>query len=237
MTESERRLLEGVLPRLRLADAVQGALARLAEHGHTETADIRRLAFDNTSPMQSRLDAVTLLTAMKDPDEEAIHGLFAIENETLFIETVKSMKSLSVEWALQWELVAARDTNDPSRRALIAWALAAYPTSVDAETSLLNLATNDDSPTVREHAIEALGEFHSSAVVKVLLDILSRGLPTERFWALFSLGNLAAPVAAEGVRSCLQDYTAIPGFGTIAEEASWALARIQEGRFGAGGEP
>jgi HEAT repeat protein len=229
MTEFEGQLLERIVPRLRLADPVQRALARLAERGHTGTADLRRLALDNESPMQSRLDAAIILTAMKEPDEEGIRSLLDCEDRTLFVETVKSLRSLSEEWALRCVLAAARNSDDPSRRPLFAWALAGYPTSAEAESALLSLATSDDSPAVREHAIESLGEFHSGRVVNVLLDILAGGPAPERFWALFSLGNLAAPTAAEGVRGCLQDRTAIPGLGTIAEEASWALARIQEG--------
>jgi HEAT repeat protein len=209
---------------------VQNALARLSvDPRHIEAAELRRLALDNSASMQSRLDAATILTAMQEPDEEGIQNLLACEDPTVFIETLKSIRSFRVEWALRHLIRGAKAGEDPARRAVFAWTLAAYPASAETESVLLDLATNDSSPEVREHAIESLGEFHSDRAVKVLLHILVDGSAPERFWALFSLGTLADPVAADGIRGCLQDRTAISGLGTIAEEANWALAKIEGG--------
>jgi len=232
MGEFTGQILKKISPRLRQATSVKSALARLADRSRMEAADLAMLALDSDAPMQSRLDATTLVAAMQEPDEQGIQNLLSCEDRTVFIETLKSIRSFGTEWALRYLITAAKASQDPARQAVLAWTLAAYPASAEAESVLLDLAKNDRPPTVREHAIESLGEFHSDGVVRVLTRILEEGSAAERFWALFSLGTqgtLAAPVAIDGIRSCLEDQTGIPGLGTIAEEARWALARIQDG--------
>jgi len=236
VSEHKGSLEEKISARLRPASAVRQALARVAgspriEAGspRIEAADLLNLALDPDEPMEFRLDAVTILLAMERPDEEGLRKLLACGDRTVFIEALKSIKSFGVSWALRDLIVAANTTKEADRRAVLAWALAAYRDSVDAQKTLLDLATNDSSSLVREHATESLGEFRSNSVSKTLLHILAVGSSAERFWALFSLGNLADPSAADAVRGCLEDQTAVPGLGTISEEAEWALGKILAG--------
>jgi HEAT repeat protein len=134
-----------------------------------EAGGLQWLALNENAPMESRLDAVTLLTAMKEPDDEGLQKLFVCGDRTIFIETLKSIKTFGVPWALAHLIAAAKASEDPAQRAVFAWALAAYPDSSEAETVLLDTVTHDSSPTVREHAIESLGEFRSDAVIETLV--------------------------------------------------------------------
>lgn len=231
MLDSRDPLLSEVAPRLRLLDAVQNAVARLSSAGYSRMEALPRLALSGEAPIEFRLDAVALLAAAtRDPGGGWVGSLLACEEDIVFIEALKAMRNFGPEAALLPLTEATKSTGNPRRRAVLAWALAAYPGNTEAEAALVMLAEGDGEAVVREHAIESLGEFRSSRSLKTLVHSLESGSETERFWALFSLGNLGDPVAVDAIRRCLDDHTEIPGLGTIADEANRALAKIEDTR-------
>jgi HEAT repeat protein len=215
--------------RLRRKEIVRSALQRLASQGNVEAADIQALALDTRLPFDLRRDAIVIVLAAARPNEELLRDLLQSGDRFTATETLKIIKYLGTEWALPELATGARTSDDPSQRSLFAWALAAYPTNSVAEGVLIEILASDSAAIVRDHAIESLGEFPSPRVVEALVQVLERGGASERFWALFSLGNLANPNTREAISQCLQDQTVIPGYGTIAEEAKAALIKIEHG--------
>jgi hypothetical protein len=203
-------------------------LENLAALGQLRSADIQALVDDTASPLNVRLDAITILLALQEPRTELLDRLLNCDDRTIFIETVKSARSLGVAWALPYLVVGIGAEKDPEKRAILAWALAAFSAYPGVEGTLLDASVNDNASIVREHAIESLGVFRSTRVTEALVHFLEEGSPSERFWALYSLGNLADESATQAIRLCLRDQTEIPRLGTIADEAEWALTRINE---------
>jgi HEAT repeat protein len=219
-----------ILPRLRNSPTVKQALRRLARHGNLKIQDAEEFALDRLAPIDQRLDATTVVTAMKEGHDSVLRALLRGDDPTVFIEALKRIRNFRTEWAKPVLLNALRTSRDPSKRPIFAWALAAYPKDIEVEGALLRIATRDNDSNVRAHAIESLGQFHSGEVIDALCRILQRGSPTERYWALYSLGTLADLRAAEMVSRLSNDQTEIPGFGTIADEAQRALTMIAAAR-------
>lgn len=227
---------ERVSARLRQVDLVRDSLARLASQGKVWVNDVSALALDTTSPVELRLDAIVALLSTEEGDEVLLRKLLASDDRMIIIETLKFIRRLGTDWVIP-ELVAQVETcGDVSKRAVTAWSLAAYPENSGVQGVLLNVMARDTDLGVREHAIESLSEFRSRTVINALLRVLERGSPGERFWALYSLGTIGDPATAEAIAQHLGDETAIPEFGTIADEAHWALAKIR-GSQGTPSEP
>jgi HEAT repeat protein len=154
--------------------------------------------------------------------------LLSKTDDYVFIESPKYC-GIWARWALETLLGAPNHVAQPKRRALFAWALAGYPKSARARDMLLT-SSADTEPLVREHAIEALAEFRFHAAKQRFLEILRRGSPVERYWALFGLGTQADSRGADAIREHLGDCAEVPGLGSVAQEAKWALEQISKTR-------
>ena len=229
MRSDKGNIQEIISMRLRHSDPVQKALKRMASQGFTGAEDIKAIATNDKSPVDSRIDAVTAVLAMERGGEEVLSQLLNTEDRTVFVETLKAISMLQTEWALPELMVRLKTSADPEKRALFAWALAAYPNDRHAESLLREVIAKDHDAVVREHAIESLGAFESDESVNALLAALETGSARERFWALYGLGNLARPETAGHIRKYLEDQTTVAGFGTVSDEARRALAKITNG--------
>jgi HEAT repeat protein len=160
-------------------------------------------------------------------DRAAILGdLLDSSDRVLVIETLKSIKNARTEWAVPSLIVRLKSCSDPSSRAALAWTLGAYPKNASVQDALLEVMAGDSDQAVRDHAIESLGDFRSPVVLNARLRVLEQGSASERFWSLYSLGKLADSQASAAITRCLHDQTVIPHFGTVADEARWALEKI-----------
>lgn len=209
-------------------EAVREASQQLTSQGKGNIGDVEALALDKTAPIESRFDAITVLMAMERGRTDILRDLLGSNDPMIVIETLKSVRSTGTEWAIPELVSQLRSCGDPSKRAVCAWTLAAYPNNADVQSILLEVMTQDDDRSVREHAIEALSEFRSPPVLDALLCAMKQGSAGERFWALYSLGTLADPQASEAVAQYLDDQTVIPNYGTVAHEARWALDKITQ---------
>ncbi len=228
MTRRDVSIEGGIPARLRELETVREALERLAGQGKREVGDVEALARDSAAVTDSRLDAITALMAMEEGRVDILRDLLDSNDRMLCIETLKSIRNVGTEWAIPDLIARTYSCNDPSRRAVFAWTLAAYPNNANVQSVLLEVMTQDGDRSVREHAIEALSEFRSPPVLDALLCALKQGSAGERFWALYSLGTLADPQASEAVARYLDDQTEIPNYGTVAHEARWALDKITQ---------
>lgn len=232
MKKSNLAIGRELQPRLRNSHIVRQAVRRLMSLGSHDLKDVDTLALNSEAAIDQRLDAIVVLTALRRARAKVLGGLLASEDRLIVIETLKAIRNQGTEWAMPDLIVALRTCNDPSKRAVVAWALAAYPKESDVETALLELLAREDDPDVRDHAIESLSMFRSTRVLKTLLNMLESGSSRERFWALYSLGTLADPRATKAVTRYLHDPTVIPNFRTIGYEARWALSQIRSGKAG-----
>ena len=226
VTQCDPPIESGIPTRLRELEAVRDAVQRVAAQGKREVSDVEALALDKTAPIVSRLDAIAVLTAMPQGRAEVPGGLLDSDDRALVVETLKCVRNARTAWAAPEIVARVKSCHEPWKRAVLAWALAAYPKNTSAQTALLEVMARDPRQSVRDHAIESLGEFRSPVVLNALLRALEQGSASERFWARYSLGTLADPQAREAVARCLQDQTAIPDFGTVAGEARRALEKI-----------
>lgn len=224
----KRNIKQSISAQLRDSEPVRKALGHLASRGMVGVDDVTAIATGPESQPDLRFDAITAVLAMEQAAEEVLTRLLDSVDRTIFVETLKAVAAFRTKWALPEVKKRLRTCTDPEKRALFAWTLAAYPDDREAENLLREVMATDRDANVREHAIEAAGAFGSGEVVKALLTALETGSPRERFWSLYSLGNLARPETANAVRKYLRDKTLIPGFGTIADEARQALAKITE---------
>ena len=215
---------------------VRDALERLAGCGKTEVAEIQTRALDPTVDMSSRVDAITIILALKRGPRRLLRHLLNSEDRTVVIETLKAIKFLSPEWALLEIILGVRRFEDSSKRAVFAWALGGYPNEKGAEDALLNVMAKESESTVRDHAIESLGEFNSQRATETLLHALGVGTSSERFWAIYSLGNVGDARAAEALSQYANEQTTIQGLGTIGDEARKALEKIGHKNRGEAGE-
>ena len=217
-------------PRLRKSTTVKEALERFGSRGEPTIHDVEHTALAESTSLAIRLDAVTILLALRERQPQLLQRILASDDSVLFVEVLKRIKNLHPEWAPSVLLKMLGASTDKSRRSLIVWALAPFSKDENVEKALLSAATDDVAETVRAHAIESLSQFHSRRVADVLIKILVDGSSTERFWALYSLGSLAEQRAGATVEQFLEDETSIEGFGTIGEEARWALNKIVRAR-------
>ena len=224
--QDKRNIQESISARLQHSDPVREALKRLASQGLVRPDVIKAMATNDKTPLDSRIDAVTVVLAMERGGEEVLSRLLDTEDRTVFVEVLKVIATLHTNWALPELMIRLKTCANPEKRALFAWALAAYPNADDVESLLREMMATDHDATVREHAIESLGAFKSDEATNALLSVLETGTATERFWSLYSLGNIARPETTNAIRKHLQDHTVIPGFGTISEEARKALTKI-----------
>lgn len=215
---------------LRRSLSVRSAVQELAKHGKVDVKFIRALALDGTASIGLRLDAITMLLALEESSREAVRDLLNCGDNVIVIETLKSIKALRTEWALPEVVAGLKTTVEERKRAVLAWTLAAFSMNRDVQKLLLNVVSNDGSSTVRNHAIEALGRFRSPKVVEALLGVLKNGNAGERFWALYSLGELADPRAKDAIRAHLHDRSLVPGFGTVGDEAQRVLTALSKTR-------
>jgi HEAT repeat protein len=225
-TQCDLPIESGISTRLRELEAVRDAVQRVAAQGKREVGDVEALALDRAAPIMSRLDAITVLTAMPQGRAEVLGALLDSDDPMLVVETLKCVRNARTARAAPEIVARMKSCNEPRKRAVLAWALAAYPKDAGAQTALLEVMARDPSQSVRDHAIESLGEFRSPAVLNALLRVLEQGSASERFWALYSLGTLADPQAREAIARCLHDQTVNPEFGTVAGEARRALEKI-----------
>lgn len=221
------RPIESLLnSRLRKQNTVSLALERLTAAGKIRVSEIQRIACDPAATLSMRIDAITIFLALRKGSRRSLRQLLNSENRTIVIETLKGVKLLSPDWALTELVSGVQLSEDPTKRAVFVWAVSGYHHRIDVETLLLNLLASETVPTVRDHTIEALGEFHSERVLQALLQVLAIGSDSERFWALYSLGNVANAGVNEAIRPHLNDQTVIPGFGSIKDEAQRTLTKI-----------
>ena len=88
--------------------------------------------------------------------------------------------------------------------------------------------TDDECPSVRAHAAEALGHLlqfqpvlaeNRSAIVASLTD----PEPEVRFWCAFAAGALELQESRPRLERLLADDTLLEGWWTVGQEAEWAL--------------
>jgi len=219
-----------ISPRLRNSGTIKEALRHLSgPNGSMAGNLVETYALNDALPLDQRLSAITLLTSLTDGNAKLLQRLIGGDDRTLALEALKRINQFRTEWAKPALLRGLRNL-DASRRSIIAWSLSAFSDDSDIERALLLAATRDENLDVRAHAIEALREFRSEKVSKTLVRILQKGSPTERFWALYSLGTLADDTAAFAVTAYCDDHTEVPGFGSVGEEARWALSRMRGAR-------
>lgn len=208
---------------------VRDAITRLASHGKVKVHEVQSVALDVTSENDLRVDAVTLILAMRE-GRRSLSRLLDSGDNFVVIETLKRLRELRTDWATPEIISRVKNSSEPSKRAIFAWALAGYSHSVEALQVLLETIKADPDVDVRNHAIESLSAFRSSRVVDFLLNILEHGSASERFWSLYSLGTIGDARVVQAISKYLKDETQIPHFGTISAEAKWALDKITKPR-------
>jgi hypothetical protein len=185
------------------------------------------MTLDPTAAVDLRIDAITLFVASRQSGEGVLRVLLESGDMLIITETLKRIREFRTEWAVSEIIAKVKVVDEPSERAILAWALAGFSGNHDVVEVLMKLIKQDPDINVRNHAIESLSQFRSPRVVDALLSVLQRGSAIERFWALYSLGAIGDSRAVEAIGQCLQDQTFVQDFGTISSEAKWALGRIK----------
>jgi HEAT repeat protein len=206
--------------------SVVDSFRRLSGVGKIGPSEVRQIALDPEMAIDLRIDALVLFAASAQSDRDGLRMLLESSDKLVIVEVLKRIREFGTEWAAAEIIARAKSSNDPSERAILAWTLAGFPGNRDALAALLEVIRQDSDLSVRNHAIESLGNFRVPEVVDALLSVLDHGSPDERFWSLFSLGTIRDARAVEAISRCLQDETRIPDFGTISAEAQWALQQI-----------
>lgn len=215
-----------VSKRLRDHRSVVDSFRRLSGVGKISFREVRQMALDPEMAIDLRIDALVLFAASARSDRDGLRILLESGDKLVMVEALKRIREFSTEWAASEIIARAKDSSDPSQRAILAWTLAGFSDNRAALAALLEVVRRDPDPDVRNHAIESLGNFPFPEVVDALLDVLENGSPGERFWALFSLGTIRDARAVEAIMRCLHDETRVPDFGTVSAEAEWALRQI-----------
>lgn len=91
MGSDKGNIQESISARLRHSDPVRKALKRLASQGLIGAEDIKAIATNDKSPVDSRIDAVTAVLATERGGEEVLSQLLNTEDRTLFVETLKAI--------------------------------------------------------------------------------------------------------------------------------------------------
>jgi HEAT repeat protein len=127
-------------------------------------------------------------------------------------------------------MAVLRADREPEVRKAAAYSLGQIGTSEVLDALLQTVSNGTEASSVRGMAVEALTYLRESSghVVSTLRAVLGDPAPEVRFWAAFALGELGDPAALEDLRRVTSDTGKVPGYGSVADEAKEAIARIEE---------
>jgi HEAT repeat protein len=124
-------------------------------------------------------------------------------------------------------LLGVLERSSPTKQAAAAWTLGWLGGS-HAVPVLRSVAMDPHRAVdVRAHATEALGVLHAQEAVDDLIALLSVQSPEIRYWAAYSLGQIADPVSVpELERVAASDSAVLSNDRSVRQEAIDALAAI-----------
>lgn len=204
------------------------ALKRMRSIRFTKYNDCIEVALDRKRSLGVRIAAINLVMCARRGKSQLVKDLLDDPSDIIVIETLKSIEMIGTKWALR-ELITSAVGSSDLRRSVCAWALSAFESSKAAEGVLLRLALHDPHSAVREHAIEALGNFKTKEVLEALLQYLEHGSHVERFWAIYSLGNCGSRAIVPRLSEYVLDQRFVSGYGTVGEEARRVIRKLEAG--------
>jgi len=124
-------------------------------------------------------------------------------------------------------LLSVLERSSPTKEAAAAWTLGWLGGS-HAVPVLRSVAMDSHRAVeVRAHATEALGLLHAAEAVEDLIALLSVQSPELRYWAAYSLGQIADPASVpELERVAASDSGVLSNERSVRQEAIEALAAI-----------
>ena len=149
----------------------------------------------------------------------------------------RTLPELGGERAYRALVRLLREHPDPALREAAAYAFWQFRDDRAYPWLLAALRDPAEDPRVRAQAAETLGYTTRDArtrsykeAARVLVDALSDGSPSVRFWAAFALGSMRARAAVPALRHlATTDEAVCPGWWRVADEAADALVRIAGG--------
>ncbi|NJL28055.1 MAG: HEAT repeat domain-containing protein [Thermoanaerobaculia bacterium] len=160
----------------------------------------------------------------------------------LLVHLTKSNLEEKVLWEVVKALCALRKGEDaflsllrspvPVARAAAAYGLGCLGSTKAGPELCRLLLDATETPSVRGHAAEALGQVGSASSLEALLEATHVPEVEVRFWATYALGRIGAESATSRLEELIAtDHEVLDGWWSVSEEASSALREIS------GGEP
>ena len=125
----------------------------------------------------------------------------------------------------------------PFHRAAAAYALrgVGYEHTGVIDELIHTLSDTDENPEVRGQAAETLADLSANAAIPALIKCLSDRSKSVCSWSAFALGVAGSLCRQSAKRSIPElrrltetDHRVVRGFWTVAEEAEWAIARLEQ---------
>jgi HEAT repeat protein len=139
-------------------------------------------------------------------------------------EAAKALVNLGNTKAVPNLIVCLAEEAQPERRSAIVWALGNFYDKRAVPVLIQTLQNKLETPQVRGHTAEALGQLRDKRVLKVLVAALKDEFPEVRFWSAYALGQLKDPsVISELEQLAKSDKAVVPGWWAVKKEARAAI--------------
>jgi len=144
------------------------------------------------------------------------------------VAAAQALGQLGARKALPQLITTLVTDDDSDARKAAAYALGVIGDDGATRALVWTLNNKDEAPAVRGMAAESLANVGAKSAVPTLLAALNDPSAEVRFWSAFALGELGGPESLPGLqRVAARDMADVPGWGTVSQEASEAIERIQ----------
>lgn len=203
--------------------------------GIVSIAQLVETVSDATAKPDLRDMACALLVSLRIRTATPVlaHALAEAEDDDGFVWTAANALVRLRGGGATSTLLEVLERGNPEKQAATAWVLG-WVGDPSAIPSLRIAAMDPRRPVdVRAHATEALGVLHAREALSDLIALLTSESPELRYWAAYSLGQIADPASQpELERVASTDVAVLSNDRSVRQEALDALAaiRAREGR-------
>jgi HEAT repeat protein len=206
----------------------------LLQSGEAFSQLLLALLRDSKASTELRLEACMLLRALAE--RRAIPALIKVaqsrhEEVRLRREAIQALgllRSKSKRAVLPLIEILSNGDDDEWARRLAAHSLGFLNDPRGRDTLFRLIKDETVPPGIRGDATEALTHFQDVRAVPTLREQLLDASPEVRFWAVFSLGQLAdTDVIPELERVVMEDDAVVPGWWSLKKEARDAIQSIR----------
>jgi len=225
--------LQRNLPALesQLADSAEKSLTVLAKAGVDSMAGISAILRSREAPPELRKTACLFsgLLKLKAAFPDLIAILEDDSEDELTWEAAKAISRFDVDSAVDPLLGLMENCRNPKKAAAIIHALGILGHPRALKPLLAVLSSEKEDPEVRGHAAEALSFLSDRRAVQELILALRDRSPHVRFWASYSLGQLADSEAIPALEVLAEnDEAEVPGWWAVKREAADAIRQIRQ---------